>query len=429
VSVDNDLAALTLDGRNLRADVLAAVERAEVTRTVDGASTVELSVRDSDRKLVRSPLFSSRVVARLDGALYELVQVRKVGSTVTAVLEDATVADLRRARGVLTARPGTTTVDAFARRLVAAAPGAKLVAEPGPRNLVALMRGSEQEPAEDSWTALHRLAEERGWRCFADRGVVYFGSDAWLAKRARPLVVREHTDGVDEVDFDADQGKATTEASLTASAARWAAAPGTPVEVRDLGLGSGAWLVRETRRSLFAPLTNVSLYRRQPALPEPRPEPRDDGQPTSAPATAVSGGTVTTGPSSAGGYTWPLTGRLSSGFGPRRSPGGIGSTNHGGVDLAVPTGTPVGAARAGTVAHAGSAGSYGLAVYLDHGGGHVTRYGHLSRVLVRRGQAVRQGERIGLSGNTGTSTGPHLHFEVRVNGAATDPLRHLPPRR
>jgi murein DD-endopeptidase MepM/ murein hydrolase activator NlpD len=425
----DDLSRLVLDGRTLDAQVREALTSAELVRTVEGASTLELGIADDSRKLMRSGLFSSRVVARLDGALFELVQVRKSGGSLSVTLEDATVADLRRAKGVLTAKEGTTSVDGFARRLVSAAPGAKLVAQAGPRILVALMRGSEQEPDEDSWSALGRFADDRGWRVFADRGTVYFGSDDWLTKRSKPVVVRENVAGVEEVEWDADGGKPAAEGRFTVYATRYAASPGTPVQLVDEGLGSGLWLVQETRRSLFTGATDVTLTRRQPALPEPRPEPRDDGQPTSA-APRQSGvvGPTVAGPVSSGGYTWPVSGRLTSGFGPRRSPGGIGSTNHGGVDVAVPIGTPIVAARAGTVAFAGTAGGYGVAVYLDHGGGMTTRYGHLSRALVRRGQAVAGGERIALSGNTGTSTGPHLHFEVRRNGTAVDPLRYLPRR-
>lgn len=125
-------------------------------------------------------------------------------------------------------------------------------------------------------------------------------------------------------------------------------------------------------------------------------------------------------------YIKPIAGgRRSSGFGARSAPTKGASTNHKGIDWAVPIGTTVVASNAGTVTHAGWASGYGYAVYISHGDGRQTRYGHLSKVLVKPGQTVSQGERIALSGNTGRSTGPHLHFEIRINGTAVNPLNYL----
>lgn len=125
-------------------------------------------------------------------------------------------------------------------------------------------------------------------------------------------------------------------------------------------------------------------------------------------------------------YIKPIAGgRLSSGFGARSAPTKGASTYHKGVDWAVPTGTTVVASNGGTVVFAGWASGYGYAVYINHADGRQTRYGHLSKVLVKAGQTVSQGERIALSGNTGRSTGPHLHFEIRINGSAVNPLKHL----
>lgn len=125
-------------------------------------------------------------------------------------------------------------------------------------------------------------------------------------------------------------------------------------------------------------------------------------------------------------YIKPLAGgRISSGFGRRGSPGGIGSTNHQGLDIATPTGTTIWAASAGTVTHAGWAGGYGYLVTIRHPDGWETRYAHLSRVLVSVGQYVNQGQTLALSGSTGNSTGPHLHFEIRINGVAQDPRNYV----
>jgi len=125
-------------------------------------------------------------------------------------------------------------------------------------------------------------------------------------------------------------------------------------------------------------------------------------------------------------YIKPISGgRLSSGFGARRAPTKGASTNHAGVDWATPIGTTVVASNAGTVVQAGWSGGYGYAVFINHADGRQTRYGHLSKVLVKVGQTVSQGERIALSGNTGRSTGPHVHFEIRINGSAVNPLKYL----
>lgn len=125
-------------------------------------------------------------------------------------------------------------------------------------------------------------------------------------------------------------------------------------------------------------------------------------------------------------YVKPISGgRLSSGFGARSAPTKGASTNHKGIDWAVPIGTSVVASNTGTVAFAGWASGYGYAVYINHADGRQTRYGHLSKVLVKTGQSVSQGERIALSGNTGRSTGPHLHFEIRIGGNAVNPLKYL----
>jgi murein DD-endopeptidase MepM/ murein hydrolase activator NlpD len=99
---------------------------------------------------------------------------------------------------------------------------------------------------------------------------------------------------------------------------------------------------------------------------------------------------------------------------------------HAGIDLAGDTGDPISAAGAGTVIFAGSQNGYGLTVVIDHGGGVSTLYAHQSRVAVGNGQRVSRGQVIGYVGNTGSSTGSHLHFEVRVGGSPQNPRRHLP---
>ncbi len=126
-----------------------------------------------------------------------------------------------------------------------------------------------------------------------------------------------------------------------------------------------------------------------------------------------------TGAASAAGFIWPVHGVLTSGFGWRWG------RMHEGIDIAVGNGTPVVAAASGTVIVAGWMGGYGNLVVVDHGGGISTAYGHNTSVTVGVGQHVAQGQLISYSGNTGHSTGPHVHFEVRVNGGAVDPMGYL----
>ena len=119
--------------------------------------------------------------------------------------------------------------------------------------------------------------------------------------------------------------------------------------------------------------------------------------------------------------------RVTSEFGNRVDPITGKRKGHGGMDLAVPTGTPIRAALGGTVTVSKyNAGGYGYYVMIDHGNGLATLYGHCSKLLAKAGQTVEAGDIIALSGSTGRSTGPHLHFEVRVNGEQTNPRAYLP---
>jgi murein DD-endopeptidase MepM/ murein hydrolase activator NlpD len=124
---------------------------------------------------------------------------------------------------------------------------------------------------------------------------------------------------------------------------------------------------------------------------------------------------------------WPVAGSLESGFGGRRNPfGGSSVEFHTGQDIEAPQGTPISAAACGTVTYAGWMNGYGNLVIVDHGGGLSTRYGHQSRIEVKVGQNVLRGELLGLVGSTGRSTGPHLHYEVRINDHPVNPRQYLP---
>lgn len=117
--------------------------------------------------------------------------------------------------------------------------------------------------------------------------------------------------------------------------------------------------------------------------------------------------------------------RMTSTFGMREHPILGGRRAHKGVDLAAPVGTPIYATADGTVSRASWFSGYGLFVSLEHGAEMQTRYGHMSRLNVAEGQRVHKGDVIGFVGSTGNSTGPHLHYEVRVDGAAVNPLAYM----
>jgi murein DD-endopeptidase MepM/ murein hydrolase activator NlpD len=142
----------------------------------------------------------------------------------------------------------------------------------------------------------------------------------------------------------------------------------------------------------------------------------------SPPRAARGGAAATAGDArtSSAGLIWPVRGTVTSEYGSRWG------RMHEGIDIAAPTGTPIRAAKAGVVIFSGSQGGYGNIVLVDHGGGFVTAYPHQSRIATADGASLSQGQVLGYVGCTGSCTGPHLHFETRVDGAAQNPRRYLP---
>lgn len=122
---------------------------------------------------------------------------------------------------------------------------------------------------------------------------------------------------------------------------------------------------------------------------------------------------------------WPVVGFISSSFGGRSSPFGGGGQFHKGLDISNRMGTPVLAPAQGAVILAARDGAYGNSVEINHGGGIVTKYGHMQRWAVQPGQWVKRGEIIGYIGMSGRTTGPHLHYEVRLNGVPVNPMRYI----
>ncbi len=122
---------------------------------------------------------------------------------------------------------------------------------------------------------------------------------------------------------------------------------------------------------------------------------------------------------------WPVRGWVTSGFGYRLSPWGDGVKMHKGIDIASPIGSPVFAPSDGTVVYSGYKGGYGNAVIIDHGYGVTTLFGHNSEIFVHEGDHISRGQKISAVGSTGSSTGPHLHYEVHVDGIPTDPMNYV----
>ncbi len=125
-------------------------------------------------------------------------------------------------------------------------------------------------------------------------------------------------------------------------------------------------------------------------------------------------------------YVLPATGRLTSGYGTRNDPFTGALRFHHGIDIALNRGTPVGSVASGEVLFVGRRGGYGHVVEIDHGRGETSLYAHLGETSVAAGQAIGLGQVIGLSGSSGRSTGPHLHFEIRRDGSSIDPATVLP---
>jgi len=192
------------------------------------------------------------------------------------------------------------------------------------------------------------------------------------------------------------------------------------IETSERALASEARALASVSADLAAQIraAQAQAAAAAPAAPPPPAAPAAAPPASAAPATAPSA-SPTPPPASSGGLIWPVSGTITSPYGPR------GGRLHAGIDIAAPTGTPIRAAASGRVITSGAMGGYGNIVVIDHGGGLATAYAHNSSNAVGAGAIVAQGQVIAYIGCSGTCTGPHVHFEVRVNGSPVDPLRYL----
>lgn len=263
---------------------------------------------------------------------------------------------------------------------------------------------------ESSWAAALRLAEEVAWRFFIDDEIAFFINDDDLIAAAPATVFTESLPGV-EIGFDYDFGKKVATASVTTTRVTPDLMPGLAVEIADCGAGDGIYIVETMSRRAGDLGETLDLIRPAPARSEPAGESTTKTGRGGAKETKSSGwvSPLKSMPAHSGRFGEPRPGHM-----------------HGGVDYPVGVGTPVRSVADGRVTHAGAEGAYGNSVVVSHANGYSTRYGHLSSVAVRSGQRVEAGDTIGRSGNTGRSTGPHLHFELMKNGQRICPASKVP---
>ena len=274
---------------------------------------------------------------------------------------------------------------------------------------------------EDSWTCSGRLAEEVGWRRFLVSNRFYYISDEDLLQSRPRMTVIEGKKGINDIDYNVDAGKDVDEASFTCRADLWVAPPGSVINIEETGIIDGRWLVTSLRRGVYDVDTTIEIKRGTSLL-------RDKKEPAAESTSSSKSDSRTSGRGgSSSSMIRPVSGgKTTSGFGRRIAPTKGASSYHDGIDIGVPVGTNVKAVLDGTVqVSTSSNGGYGGYVELRHKDGLVTFYGHLSKELVRKGQRVKQGDVIAKSGNSGTSTGAHLHFGVHKNGKPVDPENYL----
>lgn len=253
-------------------DIIGAVREAPLMRrTIDGASTLTVTAADHERKLLNSPVIDERSWVETAGMTFELVGLSKSGDDLTLTFEDAIVAALRRRTKPLSAPAGTTTRARFVARLAREA-RVEYAVDPEKRSVVQspLQRSIGGEKS-NSWDVLGAdVAEPINWRRFSDGRRLVVGGDDWLMGRKRPLVLREHTDGVQTIDFDLDVAKRASTAKVQCDARLLKITPGDPVRVHGVGPGDGLWLVSEVDQRLTTTRCDLTLTRKTHTLKEPK---------------------------------------------------------------------------------------------------------------------------------------------------------------
>ena len=271
-SLVEELRIVSQTRRRKALDIIGAVREAPtMRRTIDGASVLTVTAADHKRKLLNSPVIDERSWAEAAGMNFELVGVSKSGDDLTLTFEDAIVAALRRRTKPLSVPAGTTTRARFVARLAREA-RVDYAVGPEKRSVVQspLQRSIGGEKS-NSWDVLGAdVAEPINWRRFSDGRRLVVGGDDWLMGRKRPLVLREHTDGVQSIDFDLDVAKRASTAKVQCDARLLKITPGDPVRVHGVGPGDGLWLVSEVDQRLTTTRCDVTLTRKTHTLKEPK---------------------------------------------------------------------------------------------------------------------------------------------------------------
>jgi cell wall-associated NlpC family hydrolase len=260
-----------------------ALVTAQLDFDIAKASTLTLTISDPDRVILQSGIFGQKDIVDFASpeTAFELVSVEKQGSVITATFESWVVAALRTATGPFTVAPGTMTRTAFAGLLVEQVVGALF--NPPPESWLysqdsgyaantkeIMSRGTADNPEEDSWTCLQRLASEVEFVCFEYLGSVYFGPEQFLVTQQPSMVPFEGVGGIEEINGTYDTGQPDGTITITCSAGSWFAELGDCIAILFLGPFNGFWLVSQiTRDDLSEPNITITCVQPQPSLPEP----------------------------------------------------------------------------------------------------------------------------------------------------------------
>lgn len=385
-----------------------------VTATLGPAAAQ--SVDEAKREQQQTRQRREEVAAQLDALHATDAQLEASVATLDTRISDQEIAVTR-------AQIAVARADAEARRLTdAAAVAAKRLAD---RRQLAAERAVSAYMHPDSTSTLEvflgaKTVDEAERRYALTRQVARTDQDVIGGLRAAEADVRDRQAAAEAAQRDATQRRTEADQLL----AQLQADRQQQTQARDV-LAARMTEFRSEADALAAQenrLTRLiaqreAAQRAAEAAARRRTAPAAPGAP-SAPSTAVTG----TRDPNAPALVWPVNGTVTSEFGTRWG------RMHQGIDIAADMATPIKAAAAGTVFFAGEFSGYGNVVLIDHGRGFVTLYAHQSRLGVVQGQQVAQGAVIGYVGSTGHSTGPHLHFETRVDGAPQNPRLYLPAR-
>jgi hypothetical protein len=255
------VADFLIDGSAITLDPSGSIQDAILMRTVQGASTVTLQVSDPQRQILRAKIFNYGSVMTVDGLSFTAVQMTKASDTLQLVFEATGVAQLRLQSG-LQVTSTSTNLTGFVASLVAAVPGLQLVSAPDPiTTAISIGRGTTDDPDEDSWTCIQRVATSAGWRCFEVNGVIYLGPDSYFLAQPSLGTIGEWTNNTQNIDFDYDIGQPVGNATVTAISNTWSWPPGSVILTSGMGPMDGQpWLVQDCQRDLFSPQMTATLY-------------------------------------------------------------------------------------------------------------------------------------------------------------------------